>query len=96
MTWTSWTYGLICLIVVNPRFVGHTPVIKKYAKKHDYKPIKDLLRKIRYETDSAYLDKLIDIIFTDENIGVQYVEEKYEEIFRTEEEIKSEEYAIYK
>ena len=72
-----------------------TRVIRISARDHNRKPNKDLLRNIRYETDTAYLEKLMYIAIEDD-IGAQYVEEKYQEIFRTEEEIISEEYTIYK
>jgi len=70
-------------------------VIKFSARDNNRKINKDLLRKIKYETDAAYIEKLIYIAIKDD-IGAQYVEEKYEEIFRTEEEIASEKYTIYK
>ena len=69
-------------------------ILKIKGKEQNYKVNDDLIRKIRYETDSGYLDKLI---FTaiEKNITVKYIEEKYEEIFRSEEDIISEEHTIY-
>ena len=69
-------------------------VIRISARDNNRKLNQDLLRKIRYETDSAYLEKLMYMAIIDD-IGAQYVEMYYDEIFRTEKEIKTEEYTIY-
>ena len=68
--------------------------LKVYGKEQNYKVGKDLLRKIQYETDAGYLKKLMHMVVNDE-MPVQDVEEKYGEIFRTNEEIVSEKYTIY-
>jgi len=70
-------------------------VLKISARDNNRKPNKDVLRKIRYETDSAYIEKLMYMAITDD-IGARYVEMYYDEIFRTEKEIETEEYTIYK
>ena len=69
-------------------------IIKDRAKEQNYKISKDLLRKIQYETDSGYLRKLA-IIAINDDVDLKEVEEKYDEIFRTEEEIKFERFTIY-
>ena len=69
-------------------------VLKGEGKEQNYKVGKELLRKIQYETDGGYLEKLIFVAF-DKNLGVEYVEKNYEKIFRTEEEVMSEKYTIY-
>ena len=64
------------------------------GKKQNYKISRELIRKIHYETDSAYLEKLIFIAVNDD-VDLKEVEEKYDEIFRTEDEIKFERFTIY-
>ena len=70
-------------------------VLRNSARDNNRKPNKDVLMQIRYETDSAYLEKLMYMAITDD-IGARYVEMYYDEIFRTEKEIETEEYTIYK
>ena len=71
-----------------------TKILKMHGEKQNYKASIDLLRKIQYETDAAYLKKLMHMI-VDNEMTVKNIEEKYEEIFRTEDEIISEKYTIY-
>ena len=70
-------------------------ILKIKGKEQNYKISDDLIKKIRYETDYGYLSKFIFTAIKDD-ISIQYIEEKYEEIFRSEEDIISEKHTIYK
>jgi predicted GTPase len=71
-----------------------TSALKVYGREQNYKVSKDLLRKIQYETDAGYLKKLLHMV-VDGEMPVKDLEENYEKIFRTNEDIISEKYTIY-
>jgi hypothetical protein len=59
------------------------------------KPSRETIRKINFETDEVFLDKMI-MLSLEKKTEIDKLESAYDEIMRTEDEFIAEEYSIYK
>jgi len=69
-------------------------LLERKWKENMIVPNKTIIQRINRETDSGFLEKILFSIFCDE-LSVRELESSFDMIFRTEEEIRNEEYTVY-